>query len=1190
MASSDKESFEMEDNLIDLNVTSPQFPRCTKFYAVSSQDSDNLMDTDLPVLEHKLQKTLEPPSGSPTGEIVNVEDILISLEGSDNSSCAASKDKQGLEKDRGDILMEILTATDEETSPISPVSCEALNILSKLDEILNESLRSSEELLQQHDDPDVIETEGNCEIEHPEASSSIQQNLISNQQNEVLEKRRSRSSSTSSNSNNIKSISNPLTELDATLGTYSTDEVRTCNDNETELEDERRSRTADDVSLSLSYEDVETLSLKTESNSEETETMATGESCNGDLEAEPHEEEPRLRNYCTGGDSPILKSEIVPQSVSECKRTVEGDNGVNLKRAVSNSGGDRGGNFKRNNRWRATMGSTNDVKPIIHNASGELLAPCERISVPGVESDEEIDWSWVHDVEIERRAHATGDYGTGSVIVEPVQREAAPEPSSNDRERNEDDREVVTEENCNEEARQRQESGWQRSSMRRIQHLRLPSDLTRIDIPETPEVASAPPAETEQFQLNNLQNLQGSIENTHSTRPVSAPSRLGTHSSVATQSSVRETRSRSRDSRSRSNVPETVYRNRARSSSASSRSRRLRSLSSSESSLASSIESAPTAETQQGQPIGVRSWIAASQEVFLTWGLLGASAMQIASHNKNKHLLQRDSSLIAMITFTILLLAAFLANTCVQLLHSFGYRYLPDSFEKISSYGFLRATKDPLPANLANTPVRYMFHQSFIVGERVTRPGTDHTSESGYQALRFATELLPTTFAIIGPNQLSPFWAVLFYFTMIFFGITQQLAIWHCVITGIMAIKTKILRSWETTITFFSCACGFVLGLPMATELGIYVIYFLDFTVGGQWWMMLIILIQILAVFMVRGRPYSGDALVNALFTNPSRPCVLSWAPALLSFTWNVILPVALMVWCIIFFKNGNFRELFIWHHVASLEYWPLWARQLGSMLQLLHVLCVPLVAVIQSYRYLNKGPDDILDRVQLLYRPPIGEHMENFTVQENPSVTLTSAAPPNQISTTITEDPPPKYTPPPSYTTATGARIAKFFRQSIRRSIRRIANVMGESSRSANRQIERNTTTLPPPDYNAVLDEINHSRTSATISVNVIDLPENENQRNGTTRSETGVVNLQPGVALSAADVACILRNSFRRSARRAMNIFRRDPSETRESISAENLVESVAPIGQTSVNLESFSNDGHEVKPAFQNPSTVI
>lgn len=74
--------------------------------------------------------------------------------------------------------------------------------------------------------------------------------------------------------------------------------------------------------------------------------------------------------------------------------------------------------------------------------------------------------------------------------------------------------------------------------------------------------------------------------------------------------------------------------------------------------------------------------MAASQEVFLTWGLLGASAMQLASHNKNKDLLRRYSSLIAVITFTVLILGALLANTCVQILKAEGYHYQTNSFGK----------------------------------------------------------------------------------------------------------------------------------------------------------------------------------------------------------------------------------------------------------------------------------------------------------------------------------------------------------------------------------------------------------------------------------------------------------------------------------------------------------------------------
>lgn len=83
-------------------------------------------------------------------------------------------------------------------------------------------------------------------------------------------------------------------------------------------------------------------------------------------------------------------------------------------------------------------------------------------------------------------------------------------------------------------------------------------------------------------------------------------------------------------------------------------------------------------------------------------------------------------------------------------------------------------------------------------------------------------------------------------------------------------------------------------------------------------------------------------------------------------------------------------------------------------------------------------------------------------------------------------EDPPPKYTPPPSYTTATGARIAKMLRQSFRRSVRRIANVLGEGG-SGPRQRPALQQQPPPPDYATVLVEMNQSSQIAEVYINKI-------------------------------------------------------------------------------------------------------
>lgn len=94
--------------------------------------------------------------------------------------------------------------------------------------------------------------------------------------------------------------------------------------------------------------------------------------------------------------------------------------------------------------------------------------------------------------------------------------------------------------------------------------------------------------------------------------------------------------------------------------------------------------------------------------------------------------------------------------------------------ERKSTYIFLQSNLvRPLPP-LGRTPVRYMTHTMLIAGSRVTIPGMDSRQQSGYQVLRLATELVPSTLALLGADAVSPFWAILFYFVLILFGIAQQ--------------------------------------------------------------------------------------------------------------------------------------------------------------------------------------------------------------------------------------------------------------------------------------------------------------------------------------------------------------------------------------------------------------------------------
>ncbi|XP_060874788.1 sodium-dependent transporter bedraggled isoform X2 [Metopolophium dirhodum] len=507
--------------------------------------------------------------------------------------------------------------------------------------------------------------------------------------------------------------------------------------------------------------------------------------------------------------------------------------------------------------------------------------------------------------------------------------------------------------------------------------------------------------------------------------------------------------------------------------------------------------------------LNTKSWVAAFTETFLTWGILGACTMQITSHNRPKHLLHRDASLVIILTIAVLVLAAFLANTCVHLLEAHGYMYLPSSFERMSSYTFL-FKQNSAQARKHLTPVRWMQHSSLFMGERTMKnnvPGMPQ--ESGYQAMRLATELFPATFAMIGAKNISPFWSVLFYFVLIMFGIGQQIAIWHCVVSGIISLHPFKLRKWRTTITFLSCAAAFSIGLFMATELGIFIVYLMDYCVGCGWWIMILYLLEIGALFMVRGRPYSGETVVATLFSQANHHLQV-WMAPMLSFDWNIVVPVALILLSTSVFKNGGYRWLYNWKSVSQSTYWSSSSREFGCLLQIVPLLIVPFAGIVQTCRYLATGPPDLFDRIQMLYRPVIE------TRRPPESGEATSEAGVNGSAAVQIEDPPPKYTPPPSYSTATGARIAKMLRQSIRRSVRRLAHVLGNhhqsailgessssSSSAAARTVQAATTSShhhqqttvlsgttqppppqdvqqtsaassPPPDYTTVLVEMN--------------------------------------------------------------------------------------------------------------------
>lgn len=274
--------------------------------------------------------------------------------------------------------------------------------------------------------------------------------------------------------------------------------------------------------------------------------------------------------------------------------------------------------FLRNDQLRATIASFGrsvpNVRQIIsRRQSINKYQP--QINCETDDENEDIDWSWVHDMVIENN-HITAENDSelkedvvvqvdeetpnDQIEIEAITTDAIPVP-------------VQVAKSDDERVR----STWLRSSMRRLRHFRLPSDPTTTTPTESDSTAVAVSSTSTTSTPILIPSISDNtarpvLLNVSAARPVSAPVHT---TAIGAAISGHESRSRAsvqipttstgvdhgvrRVPRSRSSDPNLL---RPRSGSESSRSRsRPRSLSSSESSLASSVDSSPSC-TPAGSP------------------------------------------------------------------------------------------------------------------------------------------------------------------------------------------------------------------------------------------------------------------------------------------------------------------------------------------------------------------------------------------------------------------------------------------------------------------------------------------------------------------------------------------------------------------------------------------------------------
>lgn len=271
-----------------------------------------------------------------------------------------------------------------------------------------------------------------------------------------------------------------------------------------------------------------------------------------------------------------------------------------------------------------------------------------------------------------------------------------------------------------------------------------------------------------------------------------------------------------------------------------------------------------------------------------------------------------------------------------------------------------------LASNVKASDFTIVSGSNLLIGENLVSSKI-FDRESHYGIVRFATEIFPAVLASEGPHKISAFWPMIFYLTAILFNLTSLVIVVGSVIDALINLQGPQFKVWRPTITFITCISGFLLSLPLGTRIGLHFLYYLDFCMASLWWMSLLYLLLVISVLVIRGRPVGTENLVAMIIPKKENR---KYALPLLTFHWNLITPIFLMILSVSFTRSYSPAGL-TWTQVVSLyPHWPLWAQYMSIFLQILPLCMVFLYGLFKATLVLTTSHKPLHERLQDLFCP----------------------------------------------------------------------------------------------------------------------------------------------------------------------------------------------------------------------------
>ncbi|CAF97733.1 unnamed protein product, partial [Tetraodon nigroviridis] len=281
--------------------------------------------------------------------------------------------------------------------------------------------------------------------------------------------------------------------------------------------------------------------------------------------------------------------------------------------------------------------------------------------------------------------------------------------------------------------------------------------------------------------------------------------------------------------------------------------------------------------------LDAKVWGDAASQIFYSLGCAWGGLITMASYNKFHNNCFRDSIIISI-------------TNCATSVYA--------GFVIFSILGFM--------AHHLNVPVSEV---------------ADHGPGLAFVAYPEALTLLP----------ISPLWSLLFFFMLILLGLGTQFCLLETLVTAIVdEIGTDWIIRHKTIITLGVAIAGFLLGIPLTTQAGIYWLLLMD-NYAASFSLVIISCIMCVCVMYVYGhRKYFKD--VEMMLGFPP--------PLFFKICWRFISPI-IIAFILVSHSDSQSQA----HSLYNDYIYPGWSLAIGFAMALSSVICIPIYAIYKVAR-----------------------------------------------------------------------------------------------------------------------------------------------------------------------------------------------------------------------------------------------